>query len=406
VSKGQSISEKLAIDGGTPVRSDFLAFGVPSLGEDEIDELVATVRSRWIGTGARCQEFERRFGEYVGAEHAVAVNSCTSALHLALLVAGIGPGDEVIVPAMTFGATANVVEHVGASVRFVDVDPDTHLITPEGVAEAITPRTRAVMPVHFGGLTVDLDAIYAVIKGRNIVVVEDAAHAVGSEYRGRMIGSSPDFTCFSFYPNKNMTTGEGGMLTTSDAEAAEKARILRLHGLASDAWRRYESRRLIHADVMFPGFKYNMTDLQAALGLHQLRRLPEFLQIRERHAALYDAGVRKIGGLKTQPRPTTPGERHALHLYTVLLPLARLMVDRDAVMNALLAENVGVALHYRALHTHGYYAEKYGLKPTDFPVSYEIGMSTMTLPMSANNTDADIASVLRALEKVLAAYRA
>jgi dTDP-4-amino-4,6-dideoxygalactose transaminase len=396
----------LALDGGAMTRETFLPFGAPVIGADEIDEVVATLRSGWIGTGPKCWRFEAQIAEYVGVQHAVSTSSCTAALHLALLVAGVGPGDEVIVPALTFAATANVVEHVGATPRFVDVDPHTLNIDPAAIEAAITPATRALMPVHFGGLPCDMDAIAAIARKHDLLIIEDAAHAIGARYHGQMVGSIGDFTCFSFYPNKNMTTGEGGAVCTNHDESVESLKVLRLHGLSADAWRRYASKRLIISEAISPGFKYNMTDLQASLGIHQLARLPEFQRRREEIAAFYDDAILDEWGLRRQYRPALDSaSSHALHLYVLILDPDAFSVGRNQIVDALLAENIGAAIHYRALHTEPFFAKQYGHRPSDMPVAAEIGDNILTIPCSPGMSDEDAESVVRGLRKVLNHYR-
>jgi dTDP-4-amino-4,6-dideoxygalactose transaminase len=395
-----------AIHGGTMTRESFLPFGAPVIGEEEIEEVVATLRSGWIGTGPKCWRFESQIAEYVTAKHAITASSCTAALHLALIAAGIKKGDEVIVPSMTFAATANVVEHVGATPRFVDVDPDTLNMDPLALEAAITPATRAVIPVHFGGLPVDLDPISELCRDNNLILIEDAAHAIGAEYKGRMIGSFGDFTCFSFYPNKNMTTGEGGAVTTSREEFVETLKVMRLHGLSADAWRRFASKRLILSEAISPGFKYNMTDIQASLGIHQLRRLPEFLNRREEIADYYDGAISDSWGVRRQYRPDPKlGTRHALHLYVLVLDLNAFSVSRNEVVEALLAENIGAAIHYRALHMQPFYERTYGYELEDFPIAGEIGESILTIPCSPGMSNDDADTVVRGLKKVLNYYR-
>jgi dTDP-4-amino-4,6-dideoxygalactose transaminase len=395
-----------AILGGTMTRESFLPFGAPVIGEEEIEEVVATLRSGWIGTGPKCWRFESQIAEYVNAAYAITASSCTAALHLALVAAGITAGDEVIVPAMTFAATANVVEHVGATPRFVDVDPNTLNIDPVALAAAITPATKAVIPVHFGGLPCDMDAITAICRDNNLILIEDAAHAIGAVYKGRMVGSIGDFTCFSFYPNKNMTTGEGGAITTNREEFVETLKVMRLHGLSADAWRRFASKRLILSEAISPGFKYNMTDLQASLGIHQLRRLPEFLNRREQIADFYDEAISEDLGLRRQYRPDpASGTRHALHLYVLLLDLKAFSVSRNEVVEALLAENIGAAIHYRALHAQPFYRDRYGYDMSDFPVAGDIGETILTIPCSPGMSDDDADTVVHGLKKVLNYYR-
>ena len=264
--------DKLAIDGGTPVREKMLLFGAPNFGDEEIAEVVDTLRSGWISTGPKTKKFEEQFADYVGAKYAVGLNSCTAGLHLSLVTLGVGPGDEVIVPPLTFGATANVVEHVGAKPVFADIDPATLCIDPKQIEKAITPRTKVVIPVHYGGMPCAMDEIHAIAAAHHVTVVEDAAHAIGTKYKGRKIGALSPLTNFSFYANKNLSTAEGGMVTTDDAALEAKLRVYHLHGLSRDAWKRYHTKEFSMSEIVVPGYKYNMTDLQASLGLHQLRQ--------------------------------------------------------------------------------------------------------------------------------------
>lgn len=396
--------QDLAIHGGTPIRDSFLPFGAPQIGEEEIAEVVATLRSGWIGTGPKTQRFEEQFADYVGAKHAVAVNSCTAGLHLSLLVLGIGPGDEVITSPLTFAATANVIEHVGATPVFVDIDRVTLNINAQNIAAAITPRTKAIIPVHFGGLACDMDTILEIARQHNLIVITDAAHAVGTRYRGRDVGSIAHLTNFSFYPNKNMTTIEGGMVTTDNDEWDELLRIYRLHGLSRDAWKRFGSKRLMMSNATVAGYKYNMTDVQAALGTHQLRKLEGFLTLREEYACLYDEAFRKMRGVTLQPRPTDSANRHALHLYVLILDSEQFSVTRNDIIDALLAENIGAALHYRALHTHPLYKNKYGFQPQDFPHAYYIGERILSLPLSPSMSRSDANDVIQGVTKVLEAF--
>lgn len=396
---------KLAIDGGFPVRDKMLVFGAPALDEAEYNEVLDTLRSGWIGTGPKTTKFETEFANYVGASHAVAVNSCTSALHLSLIVSGIGPGDEVITTPLTFAATANVTAHEGAIPVFTDIDPHTLNIDPGVVEQAITPRTKAIMPVHFGGLPCDMEAIQRIVDEHNLIIIEDAAHAVGTRYQGQMIGSLGNLTCFSFYANKNLTTAEGGMIITEDEAQAEMLAIYRLHGLSRDAWQRYHSHRLILSDAVYPGYKYNMTDLQASLGLHQLRKQEDFLAIRERYAQMYDAAFANLPGVRRQPRPTDGLNRHALHLYVLILDPDHFRVDRNHIIAALLAENIGAALHYRALHTHPYYREHFGYQHDDFPHAAAVGDNILSLPLTPGMNEADVQDVIEGVYKVLGTYR-
>lgn len=396
----------LALYGGAPVRTSFLPFGAPCLGEDEIAEVVDTLRSGWIGTGPKTVRFERAFAEYVGAEHAVAVNSCTAGLFLSLAVLDVGPGDEVITSPLTFCATANVIVHLGARPVFADIDPVTLNIDPAAVAAAITPRTKVILPVHFGGLACDMSALSALATRHCLPIVEDAAHAVGTRYDGRMVGGDGNLVSFSFYANKNLTTAEGGMITTNDAAQVERLEVLRLHGLSRHAWQRYSSRRLMLSDCITPGYKFNLTDLASSLGLHQLAKQEVFLAVREHYAACYDASFGDLAGVKLQPRPSGSDDRHALHLYVLVLDPAAFSVHREDIVDALLSEGIGAAIHYRAVHTHPYYRETYGYQPEDFPNAAAVGDHILSLPLTPAMSEADVDDVLTAVHKVLGAFRA
>lgn len=382
-----------------PVRDRFLPFGAPCLGEEEIAETVDTLRSAWIGTGPKVRCFEEEFADYVGAAHAVAVSSCTAALFLSLLTAGVGPGDEVITTPLTFVATANVIEHLGAVPVFADVDPDTFTIDHDHVRRAIGPRTKAVIPVHFGGLACDLDALRAITDPAGVVVVDDAAHAVGALRNGRMVGGAGGLTAFSFYANKNLTTAEGGMITTDDARTAERLRVLRLHGLDRDAWRRFGDRGFADYEQVALGYKCNMTDLAASIGIHQLRKQERFFERRARFADMYDKALADLP-LRHQHRPQGPDDRHALHLYAIVLEEDGWNTDRDGVVAALHEQNIGAAVHYRPVHNHRYYRTRYGYRPTDFPHAHDIGRRVVSLPLTPGMTDNDAADVIRAMHRI------
>ncbi|WP_423224721.1 DegT/DnrJ/EryC1/StrS family aminotransferase [Candidatus Amarolinea aalborgensis] len=399
------MTASLAIDGGQPVRDSFLVFGKPCLGEEEEREVLDTLRSGWIGTGPKALRFEQMFAEYVGCKHALAVNSATAALHLSLLAAGIKPGDEVITSPLTFAATANVAIHAGARPVFADIDPATLNIAPENIERAITGRTRAIIVVHFGGLPCQMAEIMEIARQHNLTLVEDAAHAVGARYNGRLIGNLGNLACFSFYANKNLTTAEGGMVTTDDDAMAERIAVYRLHGLSRHAWQRYASRRLMLSDAIYPGYKYNMPDLLASLGIHQLRRVEDGLLTRERYARVYDEAFAEIPGVRLQPRPGDGLNRHGLHLYVLVLDLAHFRVSRNQIIDSLLAENIGAALHYRALHMHPYYRDTFGYEPEDFPAAASVGESILSLPLTPCISEQDAADVIEAVRKVLAGYR-
>jgi dTDP-4-amino-4,6-dideoxygalactose transaminase len=380
------------------MRKDFLIFGSPQIQEEEIDEVVATLRSGWIGTGPRVARFEQLFREYIGCREAVAVSSCTSALHLAMLVSGVGPGDEVITTPMTFCATANSVVHTGARPVFVDVEPDTGNIDPQLIAKAITPRTRVILPVHYTGRPCRMDAIEALARQHGLLLIEDAAHAVEAVYQGRKVGTIADLTCFSFYATKNVTTAEGGMITTRDPELAAKIKMYALHGLSQDAWRRFSDEGYKHYEARVAGFKYNMTDLQAALGLHQLARIEPNAQRRAQIWARYDEAFEHLP--VTRPAPVESGTVHGRHLYTILLKTKAIGKTRDQVLNELTRWNIGVGVHYTALHLHPYYRETFGHQPGDFPNAESIGARTLSLPFSAKLSDEDVTDVIAAVREV------
>jgi dTDP-4-amino-4,6-dideoxygalactose transaminase len=386
-----------------PVRTTFLPFNQPDIQQEEIDEVVDTLRSGWITTGPKTKEFERRFAEYIGARHAIAVNSCTGGLHVALAAAGIGPGDEVIVPTMTFCSTANVVVHLGATPILVDVEPDTLNIAPQRVEAAITPQTRAIIPVHLYGHPCDMDRIIQIARPRRLLVIEDAAHAVAAEWCGQRIGTLGHATAFSFYAIKNLTTAEGGMITTNDDDYAAKMRVLTLHGISHDAWKRYTSEGSWYYEVCAPGFKYNLTDLQSSLGLHQLARLEAMTQRRSGLAARYDAW---LGGLAEIELPAVrPGVRHAWHLYAIRLRLERLKINRAAFIECLRSEGVGTSVHFIPLHRQPYYRDRFGFTPSDFPVADAAYERLISLPLYTRMTEQDVDDVVEAVRRIVECNR-
>jgi len=382
-----------------PVRKEFLVFGSPALQEAEIQEVVETLRSGWIGTGPRVARFERDFREYIGSRHALALNSCTAALHLSMIAAGVGPGDEVITTPLTFAATANAIVHTGATPVFVDVDPVTQNIDPTRIEAAITGRTKAIVPVHFAGRPCDMDPIMALARARGLKVIEDAAHAIEAVYHGRHIGTIGDAACFSFYVTKNVVTGEGGMVTTGDDAWAEKIQTYGLHGLSKGAWKRYSDEGFVHYQVLYPGFKYNMTDMQAALGIHQLARVADYSEVRRGIWERYDQAFADLP--VEVPAPVEPDTTHARHLYTLLLDLPRVGIGRDDVVEALKAEGIGTGIHFISLHLHPYYRDRFGFSPDDFPNARRISERTLSLPLSARLGEQDVADVIAAVRKVL-----
>lgn len=374
-------------------RSEFLPYSRPLIGDDEIAEVVATLRSDWITTGPKTKAFEQQFGAYVGApdDASLMLSSCTAGLHVALATLGVGPGDEVIVPTLTFSATANVVEHTGARPVLVDVRADTLCIDTDAVAAAITPATRVVMPVHYAGHPADLAELDTLIERHGLSLVEDAAHAAPARYRGVMIGSRANLAAFSFYAIKNMTTTEGGALTGSP-ELLERARVLSLHGMSKDAWKRYEKAGSWAYDVVAPGFKYNMTDVQASIGMHQLRKLEAFHQRRREVAQRYTEAFSQVAPL-TPPTELEHVES-SWHLYVLRIDPAQLDIDRDAFIEQLRERNIGTSVHYRPLHMMSFYAGKYGFEPDDFPVSRKAFEGMMSLPLHPRLSDDDVDYVI------------
>lgn len=392
-----------AICGGSPVRQTFLPLARPFLGPAEKQEVMDTLESDWISRGPKTTLFEDRFAAYVGSPHAIAVSSCTAALHLALVAADISPGDEVLVPAMTFVATANVVVHQAAKPVFVDVHQDTLNVDPQRLEDRITCRTRAVIPVHFAGQPCEMDEVLALARARGLWVIEDAAHAVGAEYRGRKVGSLGPVTAFSFYASKGMTTGDGGMLTTCDEALARSLRVLSFHGMSTDAWKRYGPEGKPQWELECPGYKYNMTDLQASIGIHQLARLEGFLEARERLAALYDQAFADLPEIV--PLSHRVDGRHARHLYVVLLRLDALTIDRDTFARALRAENIGTGIHFVAVHLQPYFLKTFGAEPGDCPTATWASERVLSLPLHPRMSEDDLQDVVGAVRKILTHFR-
>jgi len=380
------------------VRTTFLPFARPDLDERELDAVREVLESGWLTTGSKASQFEARFAEAVGAKHAIAVNSCTAAMHLALEAIGLRAGDEVITTPYTFAATAEVIRYFDAKPVFVDIDAATLNIDPRAIAAAITERTRAIIPVHIGGLAADLDEIHSAISGLDIVVIEDAAHAFPATYRGRPVGSLSDFTCFSFYATKTITTGEGGMICTASDAHAERCRMMSLHGLSKSAWNRYTSSGSWQYDVIAPGFKYNMTDIAAAIGLVQLEKAEAMQQRREVVASSYDAAFSAIDALECPRRARN--DVHAWHLYTLRLHLDRLAIARDQFIEELRRRNIGTSVHFIPLHLHRYYEETYGFRPDDFPVALCEYQREISLPIYSRMSAEEVDSVISAVTEI------
>lgn len=387
-----------------PLRRDFLPFARPDLDEAELNEIREVLASGWVTTGPKTKQFEREFAAYVGAKHAIAVNSCTAALHLALEAIGLQAGDEVVTTTYTFAATAEVIRYFGAKPVLVDVDGDTLNMEPDLVDAAITSRTRAIIPVHIAGLACDLDRL-KMIAGRNgIPVIEDAAHSFPAMHLGRMIGSISEFTCFSFYATKPITTGEGGMICTDNDAWADRCRIMSLHGINHDAWKRYTAEGSWYYEVVAPGYKYNMTDVAAGMGVAQLRKAERMWQRRQEIARRYHEAF------SAQPELQTPAQggdsRHAWHLYMLRLNLDRLTIDRARFVDELHARNIGTSVHFIPLHVHPYYRETYGYRPDDFPVAYREYLREISLPIYSTMSDDDVEYVAQSVLSVAEEFRA
>nr|WGD87734.1 DegT/DnrJ/EryC1/StrS family aminotransferase [Bacillus subtilis] len=381
-------------------RNHFLPYSLPLIGKEEIQEVTETLESGWLSKGPKVQQFEKEFAAFVGAKHAVAVNSCTAALFLALKAKGIGPGDEVITSPLTFSSTANTIIHTGATPVFADIDENTLNIDPVNLEAAVTPRTKAVVPVHFGGQSCDMDAILAIAQNHGLFVLEDAAHAVYTTYKQRMIGSIGDATAFSFYATKNLATGEGGMLTTDDEELADKIRVLSLHGMSKAAWNRYSSNGDWYYEVESPGYKMNMFDLQAALGLHQLKRLDDMQKRREEIAGRYQTAFQQIPGLIT-PFVHDDG-RHAWHLYVLQVDDKKAGVTRSEMITALKDKyNIGTSVHFIPVHIHPYYQKQFGYKEADYPNAMNYYKRTLSLPLYPSMSDDDVDDVIEAVRDIV-----
>jgi perosamine synthetase len=378
-------------------------FAEPYIGEEEIDAVVECMRSGWLTSGPRVMRFEEDFAAYVGARHAIAVNSCTAALHLALEAVGVGPGDEVITSAMTFTATAAVIEHLGAKPVLVDCETETLNLDPEEVDQAITPRTKAVLPVHFAGEPCDMDALEEIARKRKVAIVEDAAHALPARYHGRMVGTIGTATCFSFYVTKTITTGEGGMITTDDAELGERMRLMRLHGMNRDAWKRYAKGGSWSYEVVEAGFKYNLTDLAAAIGIEQLKRSDAFQARRRELAALYTEAFDGVPGLHVPE--TRDADAHAWHLYVLRIVPSMLKIDRDRFIQELAARNILASVHFIPLHLHPHYRDTYGYKRSDFPRAASAFERVISLPLHPRMTDDDAREVIRVVRGLAEAHR-
>ncbi|BCS88780.1 DegT/DnrJ/EryC1/StrS family aminotransferase [Pseudodesulfovibrio sediminis] len=384
-----------------PVRSKdtFLVFGSPLIEQAEIDEVVASMESGWLGTGPKVAQFEKDFSAYLGDGHSAACNSCTAALHLSLVALGLQPGDEVITTPLTFCASVNAIIHAGCTPVLADVNPVTQNIDPASIREKITDRTRAILPVHFAGRSCDMDDIMAIAREFNLKVVEDCAHAIETTYKGQHAGTFGDFGCFSFYVTKNVCTGEGGMVVAKAEEDIKNVKILGLHGMSADAWKRFSDEGYKHYQVVHAGFKYNMMDIQAAIGIHQLARVEENFK---RRCEIWDMYQEAFAPMPVgTPAPEEPDTRHARHLYTLMVDPVYAGIDRDQLLVRLNKENIGAGVHYLAIPEHPYYQERFGWKLEDTPQAVALGRQTISLPLSPKLTDDDVNDVITAVKECL-----
>lgn len=385
------------------VRTGFLPFARPDIGDDDIREVAEALRSGWVTTGPKTKQFEKDFAAAVGAKHAIAVNSCTAALHLSLEAAGVRRGDEVITTPYTFAASAEVIRYFDARPVLVDVDPESLNIRPDLIEAAVTKKTKAIIPVHIAGVAADLDPILEIARRHHLAVVEDAAHSFPTRYKGRMIGQIGDFTCFSFYATKTITTGEGGMITTNDDALAERCSIMALHGISKDAWKRYSAEGSWYYEIVAPGYKYNMTDVAAAMGLAQLGKAERMWRRREEIARRFNEAFAQFEELQI---PTCPSySTHSWHLYMLRMNLDRLTIDRAVFIEELKKRNIGASVHFIPLHVHPYYRDLYGYAPEDFPVAYREFQREVSLPIYSIMSDQDVESVIDAVTEIIVSSR-
>ena len=394
---------QLALEGGEAVRKDFLPLTKPWIGEEEKREVMDTLDGVWLSRGPKVSRFEEEFKNYTRASHAIAVSSCTAALHVSLVAAGVKEGDEVITSPITFPATTNAVLYERANPVLVDVDRRTFNIDPALIEERITPKTKAIIPVHMAGQPCDMDEILDIAKRHNLQVIEDAAHAVGAKYGDKHAGTIGDAGGFSFYASKNLVTGDGGMITARNDEFASFARVISLHGMSTTAWKRYSKEGASHWDLVYPGFKYNMTDIEASLGIHQLRKIEQITSLRQKWSSLYDQLLADIPEIALPYR--APGRRHACHLYILTLDVDQLNVTRDQFMEMLKAENIGCGIHFVSVHMQPYYRERFGYKLDSYPNAAWLSQRILSLPLFPQMTEMDVHDVARAIRKVISRTR-
>ncbi len=383
----------------TPFHDDYIVFGSPYIGDEEINEVVDCLRSGWIGTGPKVAQFEQAFALYKSVEQAAAVNSCTAGLHLSLLAAGLGPGDEVITTPLTFCATINAIIHSGATPVLADVDPATMNIDPAEIEKKRTSKTKALLPVHFAGRPCDMESISNLADENNLLLIEDCSHAIETEYHGQQAGAIGDFGCFSFYVTKNMTTGEGGMVIAKDEPHIDRVKTLALHGLSANAWKRFSDEGFKHYYVVDVGYKYNMMDIQAALGIHQLARVETHWQRRKEIWNLYNQHLQRLP--LTLPAVEEKDTRHACHLYTIMIEEYKAGVSRDEFVSRLHEMNIGSGIHYLSMTEHPSYQKRFGWRNEDCPNAFTIGRNTVSLPLSPKLTDDQLERIVDAVHKVL-----
>jgi dTDP-4-amino-4,6-dideoxygalactose transaminase len=386
------------------MNTDFIPFHQPAIGDDEVRAVVETLKSGWLTTGHKVKTFEEDFVRYVGSKYAVAVNSGTAALHLALDAIGIIEGDEVIVPTMTFTATAEVVLYFKAKPVLVDCQPDTLNLDPAQIEAAITPKTRAIIPVHIAGRPCDMDGILQIAKKHDLKIIEDAAHALPASYRGAAVGTIGHITCFSFYATKTITTGEGGMATTDNPEWAERMRMMSLHGISHDAWKRYTKEGSWYYEVVRPGFKYNLTDLAAAIGIEQLKKCGEFWKARQRIATVYQKAFAELEEIQLPPSCGIEMQ-HAWHLFIIQLNLGRLKINRNQFVELLRENEIGTSVHFIPLHLHPYYRDKFSYQPEHFPNASAAFEQIVSLPIYPRMTESDVEKVIGAVTAITRSYR-
>jgi dTDP-4-amino-4,6-dideoxygalactose transaminase len=392
-----------AIAGGDPVRSDFLSFSQPKLSEQEITAVVETLRSGWLTTAGRAREFEDSFRKHANTKHAVALNSCTAGLFLSLKVLNIGPGDEVVTTPLTFPASVNVIEHCGATPVFADVEPVTGNIDPNHVAEKVTSKTRVILPVHLYGRPCDMGALRTIADSRHIQIVQDCAHAIESEWKGRNVATYGDLACYSFYATKNVTTGEGGMVLTDNSAWADHIRILALHGLDKSAYDRYSEGGQASYDLKEPGYKFNRPDTAAALGVEGMKLLEKRYERRVEVWNRYMADLADLPGLGLPEEPS-PNMKHARHLFVCTIDPDKAGLDRNEMIDALAKENIGTGIHFTPVHTFTYYREKYGITDDDLPVASEMGRRVFSLPLTPYLSDDDVEDIIRAVRRIILHY--